>query len=60
MNWETCVGSTGKPGSNYSNCPIKPYEIYDGIIEVPVSVRPMKYIATDAMHSIYGIAHPLF
>lgn len=59
MNWETCVGSTGKPGSNYSNCPIKPYEIYDGIIEVPVSVRPMKYIATDAMHSIYGIAHEL-
>lgn len=30
MNWEICVGSTGKPGSDYSNCPTKPYEIYDG------------------------------
>ena len=59
MNWETCVGSTGKPGSDYSNCPTKPYEIYNGIMEVPVSVRPMKYIATDVMRSIYGIAHEL-
>ena len=59
MNWESCVGATGKPGSNYSSCPTQPYEIYDGIMEVPVSIRPMKYIATDKLHSLYGIAHEL-
>lgn len=59
INWRHCVGSTGKPGSDYSNFPIQPYEVYDGMMEVPVSIRPLKYIATDAMHSIRGIAHEL-
>lgn len=59
MNWESCVGSTGKPGSDYSNFPIKPYDIYDGIIEVPVSIRPLKYLAKDTMNSFHCIAHEL-
>lgn len=59
MNWESCIGATGKPGSNYSTCPTQPYEIYKGIMEIPVSIRPMKYIATDAMHSIHSIVHEL-
>lgn len=59
MNWESCVGSTGKPGSDYSKFPMQPYEIYDGITEVPISIRPLKYIATDAMQSIHTIAHEL-
>lgn len=59
VNWENCVGSTGKPGSDYSKSPMQPYYIYDGILEVPVSIRPIKYIAPDAMHSLYDIAREL-
>ena len=59
MNWSSCVGSTGKPGSDYSKCLIQPYYIYDGILEIPVSIRPMKYIATDAMKTLHSFAHEL-
>lgn len=59
MDWSPCVGSTGKPGADYSKCPIQPYYIYDGILEIPVSIRPMKYIATDAMKTIHSFAHEL-
>lgn len=59
MNWSTCVGSTGKAGSDYSTSPTLPYYIYDEILEVPVSIRLMKYISINAMHSLRGLAHEL-
>lgn len=59
MNWENCVGATGKPGSDYCQCPTEPYYIYDDILELPVSIRPMKYFAPDAIHSLRSLAHEI-
>lgn len=57
MNWETCVGATGKPGSDYSKCPTQPYYIYEDILEVPVSIRPIRYLAIDAIYSVKSLLH---
>lgn len=57
VNWVNCVGATGKPGSDYSKCPTQSYEIYDGILEVPVSVRPVRYFGMNSIHSLRDFVH---
>lgn len=59
VNWANCPGATGMPGSDYSRCPMHPYEIYDGILEIPVTIRPMRYFAPEAARSLRGLAHEL-
>lgn len=51
-SWVSCPGATGKPGSDYSHYPSQPYMIYGNILEVPVSIRPLKYFAPDAIYSV--------
>lgn len=58
-NWEKCVGATGKPGTDYSRCSVHPYYIADGILEIPMSIRPMKYFAFDAVHSPRSLAREI-
>lgn len=58
-NWANSVGSTGKPGSDYSNCPTQPYYIYDGILEIPVSIRPVKYMGFDSVRTLRDFAREL-
>lgn len=57
VNWEDCVGVTGMPGTDYSEFPTQPYKIYGDILEVPVSIRPMKYFASDAICSVHSFLH---
>lgn len=57
MNWGQCVGSTGKSGSDYRECPTQPYYIYKDILEVPVSIRRVKYFALDSICSVKGFFH---
>lgn len=59
MNWEHCVGSTGKPGSDYRECLTQPYYIYKDILEVPVSIRPIKYFAPDSICSLKSFLHEI-
>lgn len=59
INWENTVGSTGKPGSDYSKCPTQPYYIYDGILEIPVSIRPVKYMGIDSARTFLDFAREI-
>lgn len=58
-NWEKSLGSTGKPGSDYSNCPTQPYYIYDGILEIPMSIRPVKYMGLDSARTLRDFAREI-
>ena len=51
VNWENHAGVTGKPGTDYRCYPAQPYNIYGNILEVPMTIRPMKYFAADTVHS---------
>ncbi len=53
-NWQDCPGATGKPGTDYSRHPLQPYRIYGNVLEVPMSIRPVKYFAADAIDSPRG------
>jgi len=53
-SWESCLGATGKPGTDYSHYPTQPYQIYGDVLEVPMSIRPVKYFDTDAVCSVYS------
>ena len=59
MNWERCVGATGKPGSDYRKSPTQPYYIYKEILEVPVSIRQVRYFAPDAICSVKSFLHEI-
>ena len=52
-SWESCPGATGMPGTDYSHYPAQPYQIYGDVLEVPMSIRPMKYFDSDAVDSAY-------
>lgn len=52
VNWEPCLGATGMPGTDYSRYPVQPYKIYGNILEIPMSIRPMKYFAADTVYSL--------
>ena len=47
------------PGSDYRECPIQPYYIYKDILEVPVSIRPIKYFAPDSICSLKSFLHEI-
>ena len=59
VNWEQCVGATGIIGTDYSACSIHPYEIYEGIMEIPVSIRPLRFLATDSMNTVHAFMHEI-
>ena len=42
IDWSHKPGSTGKMGNDYSQCPQKPYYIFEDILEVPMTIRPMR------------------
>lgn len=54
-NWSACLGATGKPGSDYSTFPAQPYMVCGNVLEVPMSIRPLRYFAPDAASSLYGL-----
>ena len=43
-------GQTGLPGSDYSQSPEHPYELYPGLLEVPMTIRRTHRFAFDALH----------
>lgn len=49
MNWASALGQTGMPGSDYSHAPESPYELYPGLLEVPVTIRRTHRFAIDAI-----------
>lgn len=56
VDWTRNVGATGKPGSDYSQAPLRPYYIYEDILEVPVTIRPMHIFCTDRITSPRSLA----
>lgn len=59
VDWSSCVGSTGKTGTDYSTYPTQPYYIYKDLLEVPVSIRPLKYFAADSICSVKSLLHEM-
>lgn len=55
VNWNSCLGSTGVMGSDYSKCSLNPYYIYEDILEVPMTIRKSHILAIDRIDSIKGI-----
>lgn len=49
MTWKTALGQTGMPGSDYSQAPEYPYEICEGLLEVPLTIRHTNRFAFDAL-----------
>lgn len=56
IDWTPNVGATGKPGSDYSRAPVKPYFIHEDILELPVTIRPIHMFCTDRIHSPHNFA----
>lgn len=54
VDWRKSLGQTGTPGSDYSQCPIKPYIIGSGILEIPMTIRNMRCFNFDAVHSAHN------
>ena len=64
INWEKTVGATGVGGSDYSKSPICSYEIVDGLLELPMSIRrirssshkitSLKSIIKSCYYSLFG------
>jgi hypothetical protein len=51
IDWSNKLGATGIGGTDYSECPRDAYYIYNNILEVPVSIRPLKVISWDGIHT---------
>jgi len=45
INWTETLGATGVNGSDYSRSPTSSYEIVDGLLEVPMSIRKIRSAA---------------
>lgn len=57
VDWRNSLGATGLPGSDYRKFPNEPYYIHDGILEIPVSIRPFRFFDFEAVHSLHSFAH---
>ncbi len=51
INWSDKLGATGIGGTDYTGCPEHAFYIYDDILEVPVSIRPLRVISWDGIHT---------
>lgn len=49
IDWSMARGQTGKPGTDYSAAPERPYFIAQGLLEVPVTIRKTHRFALDAL-----------
>ncbi|RGU41953.1 deacetylase [Collinsella sp. AF16-8] len=49
MDWTMAPGQTGLPGSDYSQSPEHPFELYSGLLEVPMTIRRTHRFAFDAL-----------
>ena len=56
INWESSLGATGKAGSDYSQCPMYPYYIYEDILEVPMSIRNVNVFCSERIKTIRNFA----
>lgn len=59
ISWSQCLGATGISGSDYSKCSEVPYYIYDGILELPMTIRHMNIFALGKNYSLGNIAREL-
>ena len=56
VNWQSCLGATGKLGSDYSQSPMQPYYIYKDILEVPVSIRDLHIFCPERIKTMRNFA----
>lgn len=54
VNWSNCLGGTGIGGSDFSSYPVNPYYT-NGILEVPVSIRNIRYFNLNAIYSFKDV-----
>lgn len=57
VNWIPCLGTTGMPGTDYRHYPAQPYTIYGNVLEVPMSIRPMKFFSLNNVHSLWDFLY---
>lgn len=51
VSWSSNLGETGIGGTDYLNCSGDVNEIYDGIIEVPMTIKRIRYFDINAVKS---------
>ena len=55
IDWSNHTGETGYPGSNYRAMPKTPYVLSKQLLEVPVSIRNLRYFDLGSIHSMKGL-----
>lgn len=55
INWSSCLGVTGLPGSDYSKCLEVPYYINEDVLEIPMTIRRMNTLALERISSLRNI-----
>ena len=55
VSWKKCVGSTGVPGSDYSDCPSEYFYIYDNLIEIPMTIKKIHDFQYDKIKNIKNL-----
>ena len=59
VDWSTTVGATGMTGNDYRTEPLLPYRRKDGLLEIPVSIRRLRYYALERVTGAYSAAREL-
>jgi hypothetical protein len=52
VDWRSHLGANNTTGSNYRSSPTNPYLISNDILEVPVTIRHLRFFDSQSIHSL--------
>ena len=57
VSWKKLPGATGAEGSDYTDSPLTPFLVYGNIMEVPMTIRPLRYFSLKGLSCAKDLLH---